>query len=172
MTESTHEDRDQVYEMGYLVASSTPEEKVPAEAEALKKIISAAGATMIAEEVPHRLKLAYEIRRKTMAGSYDKFAQAYFGWCKFEVGSGAIEGIKKAVEVIPSILRMLVITTARENTYLGKHAPAIAAEIGGKKAVTASRPRLTEKPAESKSDTPPTSIEEMDKSIDAMVKEA
>lgn len=174
MTESISEDRASVYEISYLIAPSIPEEKVPAEADAVKKIISDAGSSVIVEEAPHRMRLAYEMRRKTVSGSYDKYNEAYFGWIKFEVGSNTIESIKKAVEIVPSVLRMLVITTVRENTYLGKRAMAVAAEIGGRKAVAApvERERLTEKPSATAKDAAPASIEEMDKSIDAMVKEA
>lgn len=173
-----NEGRTSVYEIGYLITPSVPEEKVPAEVDGVEKIITDAGASVLAEEAPHLMKLAYEIRRKTMDGSYDKFTQAYFGWIKFEVGSSAIEASKKAIEALPSVLRMLLITTTRENTYLGKHAPAIAAEIGGRKAaITEKAPN---KPfeakagakTETKADAVPASVEDMDKSIDAMVKEA
>ena len=156
-----------VYEIGYLIASSTPEEKVPGEAEAVKKIITAAGAQVISDEAPHKMKLAYEIRRKTVGGSYDKFNEAYFGWIKFEVGSDVIESIKKSVELHPSILRMLLITTVAPNTYLGKSAPAIAAEINTKKI----DPMTGEVAVEDVKVAAPASIEEMDKSIDALVKE-
>jgi ribosomal protein S6 len=165
-----------VYEIGYLIAPSVPEEKVPAEAEAVKKILGDAGAETIAEEAPHRMKLAYEMRRKTVSGSYDKYNEAYFGWIKFEVGSDVIESLKKAVEIHPSVLRMLLITTVRESTYMGKRAPAIATEIGMRKSEAAPMEMAPKKPkpmmVEQKIDTAPASIEEMDKSIDAMVKEA
>jgi ribosomal protein S6 len=166
-----NEDRMSVYEIGYLIASSVPEEKVPAEADAVRKIITDAGASMIAEEAPRPMKLAYEIRRKTVSGSYEKYNEAYFGWIKFEVGSDAIESLKKAVEIIPSVLRILLTTTVRESTYLGKRAPAIAAEIGGKKIHAASQEKAAPRLFEAKKDIAPASIEEMDKSIDAMVKE-
>jgi len=166
MSESTHADNLSDYEIGYLIGSSVPEEKIPTEAEAITKIITSAGATVIADEAPHRMKLAYEMRKKNVSGSYEKYNEAYFGWVKFEVGSDAIEAIKKSVEVYPSVLRMLLTATVRENTYLGKRAPAIAAEISLKKDVVA------DKVDEKKADSAPASIEEMDKSIDDMVKEA
>ena len=53
---------------------------------------------------------------------------------------------------------MLLISTVRENTFLGKRAPAIA----GKAVV----------PGEEAKAAAPASVEEMDKSIDALVKEA
>jgi ribosomal protein S6 len=166
--QDTHEDRLTVYEIGYLVASSISEEKVGAEVETIKKILSGAKAEIVSEEAPHKEKLAYTIRRKTVAGSYEKYDEAHFGWVKFEVGSSTIDGVKKAVEIIPSIIRMLLITTVRENTFLGKHAPAVMTrdavpeeKVLGVGPITA--------PA---SDVAPASIEEIDKSIDDMVKEA
>ena len=98
--------------------------------------------------------------RMSYADVYEKFDEAYFGWLKFEVASNKIEAIKKAVEAVPSVIRMLLITTVRENTYLGKRAPAIA----GKAAV----------PGEDKKESvvaAPATVEDMDKSIDALVKE-
>ncbi|MDE2040815.1 MAG: 30S ribosomal protein S6 [Patescibacteria group bacterium] len=161
-----HNDRQAVYEIGYLFVGSLPEERVPAENDKVRKIIADAGASVIAEEVPHRERLAYTIRRKTVAGSYEKYDEAYFGWIKFEVGTVKIEGIKKSLETLPVILRMLVITTVRENTYLGKRAPALASVI---------RPGIQtpEKTLENAAApvAPVVNIEEMDKSIDEMVKE-
>lgn len=156
-----HDDRLSVYEIGYLIAGSTAEEHVPVESDKVKKIIIDSGAEIIAEEMPHRERLAYTMRRKTVSGTYEKYNEGFFGWVKFEVGSSKVEAIKKAVELIPSLLRMILITAVRENTYLGKRAPAMIA-------------RTVVPPSEDKvvpAVVPPASIEDMDKSIDDMVKE-
>ena len=166
MNDTMKEGRPSVYEIGYLIVSSVPEEKVPSEADAIRELITKGGSSVIAEEAPHRQHLAYTIRRKTVSGSYEKYDSAYFGWIKFEVGSDAIEAIKKAVELHPSVLRALLVTTVKENTYLGKRAHVIAAELEQKQ----SAPEVvadTKEPVAA-----PATIEEMDKSIDAMVKEA
>jgi ribosomal protein S6 len=161
MDNNTKGERLSVYEIGYLFATSIPEEKVPLEADTLKKILTDAGATIITDEAPEATPLAYEMRKKTVSGSYNTYDSAYFGWVKFELDSGKIEAVKKSVELMPTVLRMLLTTTVRENTYLGKRASAAAAKaISGtpedkKNAVAAA----------------PASIEEMDKSIDEMVKE-
>lgn len=147
----THEDRSSVYEIGYLIATSVPEEKVPAEAEALRAIITGAGAEVISEEAPHSQDLAYTMRVKTLAGSYENYDSAYFGWVKFELSTSKIEAVKKAVEAMPSVLRMLLTTTVREQTYLGKKVLAAA------------------KAGESE---PKKDAEDADKAIDAMVKES
>lgn len=166
-----HEDRMTVYELGYLIASSIPEEKLGAEVEVIKKIISDAGASVISEEMPHLEDLAYTIRCKTVSGSYEKYDRAYFGWIKFELGSSAIDSVKKAVEIIPSVIRMLIITTVREDTYLGKHIPAMTT-----KGMTTEEGKVPEPAigvgALPPVDVAPATIEEIDKSIDDMVKEA
>lgn len=160
------EDRLTVYEIGYLIASSVPNEKVEEEVNKIKKVISDSGASVISEEAPHYEDLAYTIRTKTVSGSYHKFDNAYFGWIKFEVGSSVIDSIKKSVEIIPSIIRSLIITTVRENTYLGKHAPALNLKtVSGDLEKTA--PVAGIDPTET-----PATAEEIDKTIDAMVKEA
>jgi len=159
------EDRLTVYELGYLIASSIPNENVEEEVNKIKKIISDSGASVVSEEMPHYEDLAYTIRTKTVSGSYHKFDNAYFGWIKFEVGSSVIDNIKKSVEIIPSVIRVLIITTVRENTYLGKHAAALTA-----KGVVGDSEKST--PAGVDTNETPATVEEIDKSIEAMVKEA
>lgn len=163
------EDRQSVYEIGYLIGASIPGEKILGEAEAVKKLIADAGASFIAEEAPKRERLAYTIRVKNVSGSYESYDEAYFGWIKFELASKAVEALKKAVESRPSVIRMILITTVRENTYLGKRAASVAAEASNHPS-SAEAAKLEEKKEAIVS--APASIEDMDKSIDAMVKEA
>lgn len=166
MTTTTH-DEQSVYEVGYLIVSSIPEEKVPEEGEAVKKIITDAGASVIAEEAPHREHLAYTISKKTVSGGYDRYDVAHFGWVKFELGSDKVEAVKKAIELRPSVLRTLLISTVRDTTYLGKRAPAFTPM-----ATTVSAPAtISGALADDKKDVAPATVEEMDKSIDNMVKE-
>jgi len=173
MDENIRDEQKSVYEIGYLLAG-LPEEKVSAEAEAIRAIVEKGGAEIIADGAPRHEKLAYTIRKKTVAGSYDKFDAAYFGWIKLEVGTGKIEELKKAIEVMPSVLRMLVITTIRENTYLGKHAPAVAEAIAKRPFLSSSidAPAVVVRKETPVIPAVPASVEDMDKSIDDMVKEA
>ncbi len=170
MEETKNNDRIPVYEISYLIAPSIVEEKLEGEVSALKGYLAEAGeAVVIAEEMPHREHLAYTMRKKTVSGSYEKCDEAYFGWVKFEAAADKVEAVKKLFEKHPSVLRMLLISTVRENTYLGKHASAIAASFSAKTEVSESRPAAVVK---IETPTAPASKEEMDKSIDAMVGEA
>jgi ribosomal protein S6 len=167
-----HDDRLAVYEIGYLIISSVPEEQVSVEVEKVKKIITDAGSSMIADESPHRERLAYTMRRKTVSGSYEKYDEAYFGWIKFELASGKIESVKDAVALVPSVLRMLLISTVEENTYLGKRAADMVVGFSLKDTPAKESPaKNIAAPIIEKKAAAPATIEEMDKSIDEMVKE-
>ena len=166
MEKNLKEDRSEVYEIGYLLVSSIPEEKVASEAAALKEILSKKGAEFLGEEAPELRTLAYTMVKK-IGTSNHRFDQGYFGWFKFELSVKEIEAVKKTFEENPHMLRMLLITTVKENTYLGKKSPT-ASVIKTEDAVSTD----AAEPAKDVVPAAPASIEEMDKSIDAMVKEA
>jgi ribosomal protein S6 len=159
MKDTTQLDRPVIYEVGYLIGNTIPEEKVLGEVDKIKDIINKSNSVVIAEENPVLEKLAYTIKVKSSAGTYIKYDEAYFGWVKFEVDSSAIDSIKKSIEIIPSVIRSLIIKTVRENTYLGKRVNEIAKSIPNVIATDDKKPTTT------------ASVEEMDKSIDDMVKE-
>lgn len=156
MKENMKEDRMQVYEIGYLLVSSIPEEKVAGEVALLKGALEKKGADFIGEEAPELRTLAYQMVKK-IGPTNHRFDKGYFGWFKFELPAKEIEAIKKSFEENPHMLRMLLINTIRENTYLGKKSPVPMPEVS------------TEVPVEV---APESVLESMDKSIDAMVKEA
>ncbi|MDE1967238.1 MAG: 30S ribosomal protein S6 [Patescibacteria group bacterium] len=158
-------DRQAVYEIGYLLIGSIPEEQVPAEADRLRKMVADSSSSILAEEAPHQQALAYTMQRKTVSGSYERYDRAYFGWIKFEAEPSKVEALKKAIEAAPSVLRMLLISTTRENTYLGKRAQAIAASSGARRS-----PSEGAAGDEKKETAAPATIEEMDKSIEELIK--
>jgi len=166
MNDNVRDDRTSVYEIGYLLAG-IPEERVAPEADVLKSVITKAGGSVLAEEAPKHEHLAYTMRKKTVSGSYEKYDAAYFGWVKFDLTAHVIEEVKKAIESMPPILRILVITTVRENTYLGKRAPAVVATFSRRPIQEGEAAPVEKAPAP----VQPATVEEMDKSIDEMVKE-
>lgn len=173
MSKSIRDDQEAVYEISYLIAG-VPDERVSAEAEAVRGIVVGAGASIIAEEGPRREHLAYTMTKKTVAGSYEKYDSAYFGWIKFEVGSDKIEAVRKAVSAVPSVLRVLLVTAVRESTYMGKRIPAqasFARRLPSKSFEDLGSEPPAESPKKEALPAIPATIEEMDKSIDEMVKE-
>ncbi len=162
-----------VYEIGYLLVSSVPPEKVTDILSTLKGILSKGEAVTISLEAPELMSLAYTMIKKIGTVNH-RFDQAYFGWIKFEVSGNKIEDIKKAFEMHPDMLRMLLITTIRENTYLGKKAIAapILANVMNTAEVVGTDQAVSTVPLEVKLETKSRAVEDMDKSIDEMVKEA
>lgn len=170
MNETNLDVEASVYEISYLIAG-VPEERVGSEAEQVKSLIVKAGGVIIADEAPRRERLAYTMRKKTVSGAYDKYDEAYFGWVKLELGSDKIEVVKKEVEVLPSILRMLLISTVRENTYLGRHSSGTDASLTKRPSLSALTADVAAAPVKKDEIAPAASVEDMDKSIDEMVKE-
>ena len=165
------ENRKQVYEIGYLLIPSIPQEKVSAETDTLKEILSKKEVEIIGQETPELRPLSYAMVKK-IGTSNHKFDEGYFGWFKFEASVSDIESIKKAFEENPHMLRTLVITTVKENTYLGKKSPASVTEVSPESPVESIVEQLAGAVSGIAPVATPASVEEMDKSIDAMVKEA
>ncbi|MEK7184631.1 MAG: 30S ribosomal protein S6 [Patescibacteria group bacterium] len=165
MKENLREDKLQVYEIGYLLVSSIPEDKVESEVSKLKEILSNKKADFIGEETAELRTLAYTMIKKIGQANH-RFDKGYFGWFKFELASKEIESVKKLFEENQNVLRILLVNTIRENTYLGKKsavpAPETPLESVAVEAIVDGAVEVIPAVA---------SIEEMDKSIEAMVKE-
>jgi ribosomal protein S6 len=164
-------DAQKVYEIGYILVSSVPGEKVGSVTESLKNVLLKKGAVVIEEESAEMIPLAYTMIKKIATANH-RFDEGYFGWIKFELGANEIEEVKKTFDLVPEMLRFLLITV-RESTYLGKKAlveatstiaPDIDVESVDPLNITEPLP-LDVKPL-------PASVEEMDKNIDEMVKGA
>ncbi|MES2471190.1 MAG: 30S ribosomal protein S6 [Patescibacteria group bacterium] len=121
-------DELRIYEVGYLFVPSVPQERIGEEIAALTEQITNKGASILAHEDPELRPLAYTILKKVGAVN-ERFNQAYFGWVKFEMEPAQIDAIKKWMDENSNVLRYLLTTTVRENTYLGKKSsPVIAKE--------------------------------------------
>ena len=164
MQDTQHDDVKKVYEIGYLLISSIPKEKVADSATRLKEVLSKKSAEIIAEESPELIPLSYTMIKKIGTANH-RFDQAFFGWVKFELAAKDIEDVKKALDLNPDVLRYLITITVRENIYLGKKAPVAPGKIVEAEGVPAETVEVSE-------DKPALVVEEIDKSIDEMVKEA
>lgn len=123
---STTEDRlPEVYELGYLVLPSIPEDKLPDTVNSIKEIVKKAGGTEIDSESPIKQTLAYQMS-KTVGASRYVVNDAYIGWIKFEIDGSKVETIREKVAKLDEILRSLVIKTTRETHFT--FAQALAAK--------------------------------------------
>lgn len=146
---------NRVYEIGYLLVSSIPEEKVAGEVQKIKDLVSENGGELIAEGAPVLRPLSYSIV-KAEGGSRKKYDSAHFGWVKFEIPTGTLLNVKKGMDTNSGVLRYLLINTVRENTMVQKQAAPKAARLP-KEAENAPKKGMSE--------------EEIDKTIDELVVE-
>jgi ribosomal protein S6 len=112
-------DTDQVYELGYNIISTLPEDEVAVKVGAFKALLEKLGAELISDQYPEFIDLAYEMSR-TIENKRNTFASAYFGWIKFALDAEKIEELKKVLDDDNNILRYLLIKTVRENTIVAK----------------------------------------------------
>ena len=120
MNESTSDSK--VYEIGYLLVPSIPQEKVAEQTSGFAALLAKNSAEVIDEESPSLISLAYEMDKSTGGGAHQRFDQGYFGWIKFSCSPSAIEEIKKSFDQNQTVLRILAVATVKEKTYLGKRA--------------------------------------------------
>ncbi|MDD5068504.1 MAG: 30S ribosomal protein S6 [Candidatus Pacebacteria bacterium] len=159
------ESEARIYEVGYHIVPLVAEENVPKEAGDVKFLIEKQKGVIISEELPRLHPLAYTIA-KTVAGKKRIFDKAYFGWIKFEADATALPAIKEAMEANENVLRFLLIKTVRENTLVSMQKIISQARMdkeGGEK-------KAPGVGATAEKDKKPVSVEELDKSIDELLK--
>jgi ribosomal protein S6 len=152
---------NKVYEVGFHIIPSVPQEKLGEEFSSIKENLDKNGAVVISEEMPKYKNLTYEMR-KDFGGKYEKYNQAYFGWVKFEAGSEGVLAIDKYFKTSPVILRHLLVKTVRENTMTAPKAPSYRRGEASKGEVVAEEAKVEKKEV---------SETELDKAIDAVIAE-
>lgn len=153
---------EKIYEVGYHIVSSVSEENLPTEVEKIKAYLAKEKAIIISEEAPKLRPLAYSIK-KAFGGIYKTFDKAYFGFIKFELGEeGDVRNIDLSMKNNESVLRYIVIKTVRENTMYSPKITIFSDKDAKIKTLKEDKVVKGEKVA---------TVEEIDKSIDALVSE-
>ncbi len=117
-----------VYELGYHLVPTIPEEQIPEVSGAVRGMIEQISQDIIAEELPVFIDLAYEVV-KTINHKNKRFEDAYFGWVKFESSPEGIATLEEALKKDENVLRYIVVKTLRENIYLSKKFPSSNAKV-------------------------------------------
>ena len=106
----------QVYELGYLILPSVPEENLPALVAKIKDILGKVSKAILDSEDPTKIELAYSMRKTVGSSSY-VVNDAYLGWIKFEVNPEDISGLESNFRKTEEILRALIMKTSRETRF-------------------------------------------------------
>jgi|SRR3989344_3389135 len=105
-----------IYEIGYLILPSIPEDKLSGVVDSIRQAVAAEGGAEIDAEAPFREPLAYPMS-KTIGVSHYVLTDAYLGWIKFEIERSKIATVKSGIEKIGEVLRFLLIKAPRETTF-------------------------------------------------------
>ena len=107
------------YELGYHLVPSLSAEQTPAAAGAVRAMIEQISGSIIAEELPVFIDLAYQIV-KTIDHKNKRFDNAYFGFIKFEGTPSEIAKLETGLKGDENILRYILVKTLREDTFITK----------------------------------------------------
>ncbi len=118
MSESKDESQNQVYELGFHIIPTVPENSLGEQYSTIKTIIEKQGGAFVAEQAPERMQLSYTMIQKKETGHL-RFDSSYFGWIKFEVAPEVAQAIEAEVLALGAVLRAILVKTVRENTVLG-----------------------------------------------------
>ena len=113
-----------VYEVGYLVLPSIPEDKLNDVVGSIRSVVTKEGGVEIDAEAPFKQSLAYSMS-KTVGASRYVLSDAYLGWIKFEAEPINILAIKVGLEKLDEILRFLMVKAPRETSFTFAKAKAI-----------------------------------------------
>ncbi len=153
------QDQDpQVYEVGYHVLSTVSEADLGARVTAVRDVIESHGGSVIADEYPKFMDLAYTMV-KMVANKKSSYSSSYFGWIKFEAIPKEIKAIESTLQQDPLLLRFLLVKTVRENTMVPKK--VLMAKRPGDEASTKQEEKVEERPV--------LTEEELDKTIEELV---
>ena len=151
-----------VYELVYHIIPDVSEEEAPREAAAIKEFIKEHGGTVISEEAPKHIDLAYDMFR-TENGKKERFETAHFGGIKFEMDPTNVIEVKNVLDSNKNILRHIIFKTVKENTRAEIRLPQVRSERKHEAPL-----KVTPKKEEQ---SVPVSEEALDKSIKEIVVE-
>jgi ribosomal protein S6 len=121
---SEKEGISRIYEVGYHIVPTVPENEVDAAVGAFRSLIEKSGGSFIAEGAPTLTRLSYGMDKRE-GEKYTNYDRAYFGWLKFEAPVEIIHALEGALKIDKNVLRHIVFQTVREETRARFKAPTL-----------------------------------------------
>src|SRR5690606_29700012 len=107
------DDELRVYELGFHIVPRVGDEGVAGEVESIRGVIAKNEGTVLFEEVPQLMRLAYTLDR-VIARTHHSFDTAYFGWIVFEATPRGAHAVKEAMRHNEHIVRSLMVKTEKD----------------------------------------------------------
>jgi len=162
-TESVSEDQGLVYELAFHLLPTLSEDESAKLVSGLKSLLEKEGGTIINEEAPKPMQLAYTMVKKR-EGKNAKFDSSFFGVLKFDADAEVLIPLKEELDLNKSSLRYLIIKTVRE--YAPIQNRPVFREVKTEDSKPISKPAGQVKEVK---DAKPISEEELDKTIEELV---
>ncbi len=103
----------QLYELAYLISSHVPEDKISEVVARIKGVFEKRGMFVVFEEFPRFRQLAYMLV-KPLGGKNEKYANAYFGFMRFEAVAADVVELTAIFKKDLDIVRFLVVKSGPE----------------------------------------------------------
>ena len=152
-----------VYELGYHLVPTLSDDDVTKAVSDIKALILKNGGVFISEGAPKLMALSYTFVIKVESRG-TRFDKAHFGWIKFEMGGDEVLTFKEAIDLETRVLRSLMVRAVREDTMQMYKRTMFDREPKSDVLIT------TIKKLEKKEEQVPVSEEELDKSIEKLIK--
>jgi ribosomal protein S6 len=161
------DDEARIYELGFHIVPTVGDEGISREIESLHALIAKHEGTIISEELPQLMRLAYPLMRD-IARKKHSFDSAYFGWIVFEAFPKKAHAIKEAMRHNEHIIRSLLVKTEKDASPVRHPANAPRSEVKSSSDISA---RTTESETQTESKEPENIMteEQIDAEIDKLI---
>jgi ribosomal protein S6 len=106
-------ENQKIYELGYILLPTIPEDKLNDEVSNITKIIETKGS-VVSSEMPKSRKLEYSMS-KVVVNKKTSFESGYFGFVIFNTDSEGILDIKASLENDENILRFILLNRSKSS---------------------------------------------------------
>jgi ribosomal protein S6 len=161
-------DDSRVYELAYHVVPTLDEAGLSAQVDAIRARIEKTGGTILSEQWPQTMQLAYPLSR-TISRTHQTFQRASFGWIVFEAMPKVAHAIKEALRADEQIIRFFVVKTVRDAEPVRHPAQASHTEARPAEEALERTPEAKMKAEEKAEPAVPMSKEEMDAEIEKLI---
>lgn len=111
--EADESSEPRLYELGYHIVPTVPEEGVGEEMSKLKDIVERHGGVFAGEEMPRSMQLAYPMS-KVVNNKKSTYNTAWFGWMRFQVTPVEAEALYGELKQYETILRFILMKVEQE----------------------------------------------------------
>lgn len=110
---NTDTKNNDIYEVGFLLAPTIPEDQVTAIETNMHEQITEAGGDIVASQSPEMRELSYEIEVRD-EGDKRQFTRGQFGWVQFSIQPTDVDAVEKIFITSDDVIRHLLVAVDEE----------------------------------------------------------